>query len=52
MKWVYIVSIVIFMVGAAVAGSASNFPAVIVGRIIMGVGGATIYQRYVTIYTH
>ncbi|KAF5016178.1 hypothetical protein F66182_12224, partial [Fusarium sp. NRRL 66182] len=48
MKWVYIVSIVIFMVGAAVAGSASNFPAVIVGRIIMGVGGATIYQSNLT----
>lgn len=52
MKWIYIVSVVIFMVGAAVAGSASNFPAVIVGRIIMGVGGAIVYQRFVTIYTY
>ena len=50
MKWVYIVNLVIFMVGAAVAGSASNFPAVIVGRIIMGVGVAIVYQRSVASY--
>lgn len=49
MKWVYIVNVVIFMAGAAVAGAAPNLPAVIVGRIIMGVGGAFIYQRSVAI---
>ncbi|KAJ5766310.1 uncharacterized protein N7511_003926 [Penicillium nucicola] len=45
MKWIYIGSAVVFMAGAAVAGAAPNLPAVIVGRIIMGVGGAIVYQR-------
>ncbi|KAJ6027232.1 uncharacterized protein N7446_004168 [Penicillium canescens] len=40
MKCIYIANVVIFMAGAAVAGAASDLPAVIVGRIVMGVGGA------------
>ncbi|KAF9885590.1 hypothetical protein FE257_012796 [Aspergillus nanangensis] len=48
MRWVYIANIVIFMAGAAVAGAAPNMPAVIVGRIIMGVGGAIVYQCNLT----
>lgn len=40
----------IFMAGAAVASAASNLHTVIVGRIIMGVGDAVVYQRYYTIY--
>lgn len=50
MKWIYIASLVIFMAGAAVAGAAPNLPTVIVGRVIMGVGGAVVYQRYVPVY--
>ncbi|KAJ5952414.1 uncharacterized protein N7479_010827 [Penicillium vulpinum] len=48
MKWIYLVNIVIFTAGAAVAGAAPNLPAVIVGRIIMGVGGAVVYQSNLT----
>lgn len=45
MQWIYIVSVVVFMAGAAVAGAAHNLATVIVGRTIMGVGGSVIYQR-------
>lgn len=50
MKWIYIANVVVFMAGAAVAGAAPNLPVVIVGRIVMGVGGAVVYQRYVAMY--
>ncbi|KAL5356108.1 major facilitator superfamily domain-containing protein [Aspergillus floccosus] len=46
MRWVYLASIIVFMAGAAVAGAAQNMASVIVGRIIMGVGGAVVYQRF------
>lgn len=46
MRWIYIVNVIIFMAGAAVSGAATNISAVIVGRIIMGVSGAIVYQRY------
>lgn len=36
MQWIYIVSVVVFMAGAAVAGAAHNLATVIVGRTIMG----------------
>ncbi|KAL2816035.1 major facilitator superfamily domain-containing protein [Aspergillus cavernicola] len=48
MRWIYIVNVVIFMVGAAVAGAAQNISTVIVGRIIMGVAGAIVYQCNLT----
>ncbi|KAL4803390.1 major facilitator superfamily domain-containing protein [Aspergillus unguis] len=48
MRWIYIVNVVIFMAGAAVAGAAPNIQAVIVGRIIMGVAGAIVYQSNLT----
>ncbi|CAG8010187.1 unnamed protein product [Penicillium nalgiovense] len=44
MKWVYIANVVIFMVSAAAAGAAPNHPVAIVGRVVMGVGGAVVYQ--------
>ncbi|KAJ5336979.1 Major facilitator superfamily domain general substrate transporter [Penicillium brevicompactum] len=47
-KWIYIANLVIFMAGAAVAGAAPNLPAVIVGRVVMGVGGAVVYQSNLT----
>ncbi|CAP96309.1 hypothetical protein E8E15_002468 [Penicillium rubens] len=48
MKWIYIANVVVFMAGAAVAGAAPNLPVVIVGRIVMGVGGAVVYQSNLT----
>ncbi|KAE8387433.1 major facilitator superfamily domain-containing protein [Aspergillus alliaceus] len=48
MRWIYISNIVVFMAGAAVAGAAPNLPSVIVGRVIMGVGGAVVYQCNLT----
>ncbi|OBS16363.1 hypothetical protein FPOA_12961 [Fusarium poae] len=39
-RYVYIVSIVIFFVGATLAGVAKNISTVIAGRAIMGIGGS------------
>lgn len=48
MQLVYLTSLLVFIVGAAVAGAAPNMSAIIVGRVIMGVGGALVQQRYVS----
>ncbi|KAL4948465.1 major facilitator superfamily domain-containing protein [Aspergillus filifer] len=48
MRWVWITNVAIFMAGSAVAGAAPNIQAVIVGRIIMGVSGAIVYQCNLT----
>ncbi|KAE8382735.1 major facilitator superfamily domain-containing protein [Aspergillus bertholletiae] len=48
MRWIYIASIAVFMAGAAVAGAAHNMATVIVGRTIMGIGGAVVYQSNLT----
>ncbi|KAL2786437.1 major facilitator superfamily domain-containing protein [Aspergillus keveii] len=48
LRSIYIASIVVFLAGAAVGGSASSMSAVIVGRVIMGVGGAVVYQTNLT----
>lgn len=40
MKWVYIFNVVIFEVGSALCGAAPNMNALIVGRVICGVGGS------------
>ncbi|KAF7862677.1 hypothetical protein EAF04_007550 [Stromatinia cepivora] len=42
-KWTHVVSVVIFIVGSAVCGAAPNMNALIVGRVIAGVGGAGMY---------
>lgn len=42
-KWVYITSIVIFCIGSAVCGAAPNMNALIIGRVIGGIGGAGMY---------
>ncbi|RAL64802.1 hypothetical protein DID88_001399 [Monilinia fructigena] len=41
-KWTHVVSVIIFIVGSAVCGAAPNMNALIVGRVIAGVGGAGI----------
>lgn len=42
-KWVHLGSIFVFSVGSAVCGAAPNMNALIVGRVIAGVGGAGLY---------
>jgi len=42
-KWVYLSSIILFEIGSAICGSAPIMDAMIVGRVIAGVGGAGIY---------
>jgi MFS family permease len=42
-KWLYIASIVMFSIGSAVCGAAPNMNALIVGRVIGGIGGAGMY---------
>lgn len=44
MRWIYICSALVFIIGAAVSGSATSISAVIVGRVIMGVGGSVVQQ--------
>lgn len=44
LKWVYSAHLIIFLIGAVVAGAALNITAVIVGRIIMGWGGSVVQQ--------
>ncbi|KAK7417640.1 Efflux pump dep3 [Neonectria punicea] len=40
----YIFNILLFEVGSALCGAAPNMPAVIIGRVIAGVGGSGIYS--------
>lgn len=39
-KWTYIISVAIFEIGSAVCGSAPNMNALIVGRVLRGIGGS------------
>ncbi|KAL2839263.1 major facilitator superfamily domain-containing protein [Aspergillus pseudoustus] len=48
LRWIYIVCLAIFLAGAAIGGSASSMSVVVVGRIIMGFGGAIVYQTNLT----
>ncbi|KIH86272.1 hypothetical protein SPBR_08884 [Sporothrix brasiliensis 5110] len=43
MKWAYIGGIVVFEVGSALCGGAPNMDALIVGRVIAGMGGSGMY---------
>ncbi|KAL2842550.1 major facilitator superfamily domain-containing protein [Aspergillus pseudoustus] len=43
-KWTFLISIVIFEVGSALCGAASNSTAFIVGRAIAGLGSAGIFS--------
>jgi MFS family permease len=51
-KYMYICSVVVFEVGSAVCGAAPSMNAMIVGRIIAGIGGAGIYLGYVSTHAH
>lgn len=43
MKWLYIAGIVLFQAGSALCGAAPTMNALIVGRVIAGIGGTGIY---------
>ena len=43
-KWLMIGSIVVFEIGSAICGAAPNMNAMIVGRVIAGMGGAGMYM--------
>ena len=42
-KWLVISSVIVFEIGSAVCGAAPSPNALIVGRVIAGVGGAGMY---------
>ncbi|KAI0529974.1 major facilitator superfamily transporter [Xylaria digitata] len=47
-KWVYVVSILIFLAASALCGAAPNMDAIIVGRVILGVAGSGMYCGILT----
>jgi len=54
LKWLQIGSVVLFEAGSALCGAAPNPDALIVGRVIAGIGGAGMYigaLNYVSIFT-
>ncbi|KAI1050268.1 hypothetical protein LB506_001924 [Fusarium annulatum] len=54
-KWVYIFNIFLFEAGSAVCGAAPNIQALIIGRVIAGVGGSGMYSgtlTYVSVLTN
>lgn len=42
-KWLHVGSVTVFSIGSAVCGAAPNMNALIIGRVIAGVGGAGMY---------
>ncbi|KAI4668776.1 Efflux pump dep3 [Alternaria triticimaculans] len=47
-KWVYIFNIFLFEAGSALCGAAPNIEALIVGRVVAGVGGSGMYSGTLT----
>lgn len=52
MKWVYVVSMVLFEAGSALCGAAPNMDALIVGRVIAGAGGSGVFMGCLNYFTH
>ncbi|KAK8121883.1 HC-toxin efflux carrier [Apiospora sp. TS-2023a] len=48
-KWVYIFNVVVFEVGSALCGAARSMNALIVGRVICGIGGSGLYNGAFTL---
>ncbi|RYP57059.1 hypothetical protein DL770_010764 [Monosporascus sp. CRB-9-2] len=48
-KWLYIASSIIFNVGSALCGAAPNMEALIVGRVLAGLGGNGMYLGVITL---
>ncbi|KAL7928861.1 major facilitator superfamily domain-containing protein [Trichoderma chlorosporum] len=54
LKWLYLGSIILFEAGSAVCGAAPSMNAMIVGRVVAGVGGAGMYLgclNYIAAFT-
>jgi len=47
-KWVYIFNIFLFEVGSSLCGAAPNIEALIIGRVVAGVGGSGMYSGTLT----
>ncbi|ORY58377.1 putative efflux pump antibiotic resistance protein [Pseudomassariella vexata] len=53
-KWLFLLCVIVFEVGNVVCGAAPNMNTIIVGRVISGVGGSSVYSgalTYVSIMT-
>jgi len=48
-KWLYILSSILFNVGSAICGAAPNMDALIVGRVLAGMGGNGMYLGVMTL---
>ncbi|KAK4247471.1 major facilitator superfamily domain-containing protein [Corynascus novoguineensis] len=54
MKILFIINLILFELGSAICGAASNMNAIIVGRVIAGIGGAGVYVgglTYISVLT-
>lgn len=51
-KWIYLGGIILFEVGSAICGAAPTMDALIVGRVIAGIGGASMYLGHVAPFPH
>jgi MFS family permease len=43
MKWLFVASVTLFEIGSAVCGAAPTMSALIIGRVLAGIGGSGIY---------
>lgn len=43
-KWLFLVNIALFEIGSVVCGAAPNMRALIIGRVVAGVGGCGMYS--------
>ncbi|CAG9948750.1 unnamed protein product [Clonostachys rosea f. rosea IK726] len=50
-KWIFIISVILFEVGSALCGGAPSMSALIVGRVIAGAGGNGIYLGSLVYYS-
>ncbi|KAJ5548536.1 hypothetical protein N7513_005770 [Penicillium frequentans] len=48
LKWTYILTVGLFEVGSAICGAAPNITALIIGRVIAGIGGSGMYLGCIT----
>ncbi|KAF2088014.1 major facilitator superfamily transporter [Saccharata proteae CBS 121410] len=48
-KWLYVISVVIFLAASALCGASPNMNAMIVGRVILGMAGNGIYFGIMTL---
>ncbi|KAL8682375.1 MAG: hypothetical protein Q9186_001565 [Xanthomendoza sp. 1 TL-2023] len=50
-KWLYLAFVVLFEIGSAISGSANTMNALIIGRMIAGVGGCGMYVGSLTFFS-